>query len=89
MEITEKNVKNKNGTMPAVADPAPELKRKKRKKSKCYAVRDMELLYRLSDAGLLDKLHGITCTGEEKAYFFDRIPDVREIIEKFSCENGK
>lgn len=87
MEIMEKIVDNKSEKVSEVAGPAPEMKCKKRKKSKCFAVHDLELLYQLSDAGLLDKLHGITCTAEGKIYFFDRIPDVREIIKKFKSKD--
>ena len=86
MDIIENLVENQNEKMSEVVGTAP-VKRGKRRKNRCYTVRDMELLYQLADAGLLDKLHGITCTGKGKIYFFDRIPDVREIIEKFKSKD--
>jgi len=56
---------------------------------KNYLVSDEELLYRIADAGLLDKLRGVSKNKYEpdkRVYFFDRDFDVKQIIYEFVNE---
>lgn len=63
-------------------------KRKPRKKkSHSYAVTNEELLYKIADAGLLCELHGIR-NGEQRAWYFNRTPDVKTVIDQFQAANS-
>lgn len=70
MALQSKTQSEKNGSR----------KRKRRKNG--YAVQDEELLYKLSDAGLLCKLHGVNSKTEPRTYYFDEDFDVKGIVEE-------
>lgn len=54
-----------------------------------YLVTDEILLYRLADAGFLDKLCRVSPSKKvegTRVWFFDKDPDVWEIIKKYKAE---
>lgn len=65
-----------------VNEPAP----KKRKKRACkvhYSVDNEELLYKLADAGLLQKMHGVNFIGGKNIWFFSNdIVVVSEYVDR-------
>lgn len=60
---------------------------KKKHRKNGYAVQDEELLYKLADAGLLCKLHGVKSDIEPRIYYFDEDYDVKLIVEDFNKSN--
>jgi uncharacterized protein YjgD (DUF1641 family) len=61
-----------------------------KKEYKSYMVDSLDLLYELSDAGLLDKLNGTTISkrdGQTRLYFFDRDEAVKQVIDEFKAAN--
>lgn len=50
-------------------------------------VDDEMILYKLSDAGLLNKMHGLRLLESGNVYYFDRDPDVLQIVEKYTKAN--
>lgn len=61
--------------------------RKKRVSRDHFYVNDEKLLYKIAEAGLLDKLHGINYIDQQKTWFFDKDDDVKAIIDKYYTEN--
>lgn len=60
----------------------PTYKPKKKHNNRKIKIQDNETLYRIADAGLLDRLHGVNVVNGEKIYYFDRCKDVLDIISK-------
>ncbi|MEG2687003.1 MAG: hypothetical protein RR954_07790 [Christensenellaceae bacterium] len=60
------------------------LKKKHHRRRAGYAVTDEELLYEISDAGMLFALRGVMGAAGSRTYYFDRCPDVQSIIDKFN-----
>jgi hypothetical protein len=60
----------------------PNYEPKKKQHHPKIQVVDYETLYRISDAGLLDRLHGINIINGQKIYYFDRCQEIRDIISK-------
>ena len=55
---------------------------------KSLLVTDMDLLYQISDARLLDKLNGTYLSkrdGVTRLYFFDRDDDIKAIIDEYKA----
>jgi len=67
-------------------------KSRRHTKPSCYAVTNEYLLYKISDTGILHiYLRGVSrdkANPERKVYFFDRVPEIREIIDRFKEEYG-
>ncbi len=54
-----------------------------------YLVTDEVLLYRLADAGMLDKLCRVAPSRKvegARVWFFDKDPDVLDVIKKYKAE---
>lgn len=67
-----------------------EPKPNKNKRRACrvhYSVDNEELLYKLADAGLLQKMHGVNFIGSKNIWFFTKDEDVKVVIDKFNEEN--
>lgn len=77
-------------TRPELAITSPQRPRRQRRfrRNSSYAVRNEELLYKIADAGLLCKLHGVT-NERTKTYYFDRDPEIKEIFDAFLLENSE
>lgn len=60
--------------------------RRGRRRRAGYKVDEEALLYMIADAGMLDCLRGVKDTPEGKVYYFERVPDVAEIIERYETE---
>ena len=50
-----------------------------------FAVDDEVLLYKLSDAGLLNKAHGINFIGGKTIWFFTKDDDVKAVIDNYKA----
>lgn len=59
-------------------------KKRKRRGGKSYTVTDEELLYHIADAGLLHLLHGVS-TSKPKAFYFDRVPDIKDVVDRYTA----
>lgn len=64
----------------------------KTRKSNGYRVTNDYLLYKISDAGLLHLyLQGVgrnKTNSAKRIFYFDRVPDIQEIIEQFKKDEG-
>lgn len=59
--------------------------KKPRKRRVHFAVDDEVLLYKLSDAGLLNKAHGINFIGGKTIWFFAKDDDVKAVIDNYKA----
>lgn len=59
--------------------------KKPRKGRVHFAVDDEMLLYKLSDAGLLNKAHGINFIGGKTIWFFAKDDDVKAVIDNYKA----
>lgn len=60
--------------------------RRGRRRRVGYKVEEEALLYMIAYEGMLDCLRGVKDTPEGKVYYFERVPDVAEIIERYETE---
>lgn len=86
--MTDEKNESMTTTNNVIQNPdAVKAKRPRRKKSNNYVVTSEELLYKLSDAGLLCELRGIK-NREPRAWYFNRNPDVKAVIDQFKVAGG-
>lgn len=53
-----------------------------------YAVASEDLLYKLADAGLLQKMHGVNFIDGKNIWFFSKDDDVKAVIDKYKADNA-
>ena len=63
----------------------PKKRNKKHHSRNHIHVYDMELLYKISDAKLLDKLHGTNVVDDKTHYFFTPDEDIQKIVNEFNA----
>lgn len=57
---------------------------KRRSKRPHYSIDDMNMVYRLCDEKLLDKLHGVNTINNQKVFFFDRCKEIQDFLNRFN-----
>ena len=73
--------------MDILNNTATKIVKKTRQSKPHYAVKSEEMLYKIANAGLLDKLHGVNTHNGVKTYYFSQCFEIKEIIDKFSKED--
>lgn len=65
-----------------------QIKKRRNRHKNGFAVNNEELLYQISDAGLLCRLHGVNAGTIPRTYYFDFDPEVKSIVDKFKADSA-